>query len=137
MAKINVLPREVADKIAAGEVAERPSAVVKELVENSIDAGATSIDVEIKKGGIEYIRVCDNGCGIDPEQVETAFLRHATSKLRDIDDLYRIGTMGFRGEALSSICAVADIEVMSESGYRPRYREKARHNTCRRAYRKS
>ncbi len=115
MAEIKILSREVADKIAAGEVAERPSAVVKELVENSIDAGATSIDVEIRKGGIEYIRVCDNGCGIEPDQVETAFLRHATSKLKDIDDLYRIGTMGFRGEALSSICAVADIEVITKT----------------------
>ena len=82
MPEIKVLPQEVADKIAAGEVAERPSAVVKELVENSMDAGATSIEVEIRKGGIEYIRVSDNGCGIDPNQVETAFLRHATSKLR-------------------------------------------------------
>ena len=115
MPNIKVLPQEVADKIAAGEVAERPSAVVKELVENSIDAGATSIEVEIRKGGIEYIRVCDNGCGIDPAQVETAFLRHATSKLRDIDDLYSIATMGFRGEALSSICAVAEVEVITKT----------------------
>jgi len=115
MAKIQVLPQEVADKIAAGEVAERPSAVVKELVENSIDAGATSIEVEIRKGGIEYIRVCDNGCGMEADQVETAFLRHATSKLRDIDDLYSIGTMGFRGEALSSICAVAEVEVITKT----------------------
>lgn len=115
MAEIKVLSREVADKIAAGEVCERPSSVVKELMENSIDAGATSIDVEIRKGGIEYIRVCDNGSGINPDQVETAFLRHATSKLSSIDDLYRIGTMGFRGEALSSICAVADVEVITKT----------------------
>lgn len=115
MPNIKVLPQEVADKIAAGEVAERPSAVVKELIENSIDAGATSIEVEIRKGGIEYIRVCDNGCGIEPDQVETAFLRHATSKLRDIDDLYSIATMGFRGEALSSICAVAEVEVITKT----------------------
>lgn len=115
MAKIQILPQEVADKIAAGEVAERPSAVVKELVENSIDAGATSIEVEIKKGGIEYIRVCDNGCGIEFDQVETAFLRHATSKLREIEDLYSIGTMGFRGEALSSICAVAEVQVITKT----------------------
>lgn len=115
MAKIQVLPQDVADKIAAGEVAERPSAVVKELVENSIDAGATSIEVEIRKGGIEYIRVCDNGCGMEADQVETAFLRHATSKLRNIDDLYSIGTMGFRGEALSSICAVAEVEVITKT----------------------
>ena len=115
MAKIQVLSQEVADKIAAGEVAERPSAVVKELVENSIDAGATSIEAEIKKGGIEYIRIGDNGCGIEPEQAETAFLRHATSKLKTIDDLYKIETMGFRGEALSSICAVAEVELVSKT----------------------
>ena len=115
MPNIQVLPQELADKIAAGEVAERPSAVVKELVENSIDAGASSIEVEIRKGGIEYIRVSDNGCGIEASQVETAFLRHATSKLRSIDDLYSIGTMGFRGEALSSICAVANVEVITKT----------------------
>lgn len=115
MPNIQVLSQEVADKIAAGEVAERPSAVVKELVENAIDAGATSIEVEIRKGGIEYIRVCDNGCGIAAEQAETAFLRHATSKLRSIDDLYRIGTMGFRGEALSSICAVAEVQMITRT----------------------
>ncbi len=113
MAEIKVLPQNIADKIAAGEVAERPSAVVKELVENSIDAGATDIEVEIKNGGIKYIRVTDNGCGIPKEQVETAFLRHATSKLRQIEDLYEIGTMGFRGEALSSICAVASVRVIT------------------------
>ena len=115
MPEIKVLSQEVADKIAAGEVAERPSAVVKELVENSMDAGATSIEVEIRKGGIEYIRVSDNGCGIEPNQVETAFLRHATSKLRSIDDLYMIDTMGFRGEALASICAVAEVEVITKT----------------------
>lgn len=115
MPNIQVLPQDITDKIAAGEVAERPSAVVKELVENSIDAGATSIEIEIRKGGIEYIRICDNGCGIEPNQVETAFLRHATSKLKTIDDLYRIGTMGFRGEALSSICAVADVDVITKT----------------------
>ena len=115
MPEIKVLSQEVADKIAAGEVAERPSAVVKERVENSMDAGATSIEVEIRKGGIEYIRVSDNGCGIEPNQVETAFLRHATSKLRSIDDLYMIDTMGFRGEALASICAVAEVEVITKT----------------------
>lgn len=115
MPEIKVLSQEVADKIAAGEVAERPSAVVKELVENSMDAGATSVEVEIRKGGIEYIRVSDNGCGIEPNQVETAFLRHATSKLRSIDDLYMIDTMGFRGEALASICAVAEVEVITKT----------------------
>ena len=90
MNEIKVLSGTVADKIAAGEVAERPSAVVKELVENAVDAGADKITVEIKKGGIEYIRIEDNGCGIPAEQAETAFLRHATSKLRQIDDLYSI-----------------------------------------------
>lgn len=115
MPNIQVLPQQVADKIAAGEVAERPSAVVKELVENAIDAGATRITVEIKSGGVEYIRVTDNGCGIPAGEVETAFLRHATSKLREIEDLDRLGTMGFRGEALASICAVATVEVITKT----------------------
>lgn len=114
MAQIKVLSQNVADKIAAGEVAERPSAVVKELVENSIDAGADRITVEIKKGGITYISVEDNGKGIPFDEVEYAFLRHATSKLRDIDDLYEIQTMGFRGEALASICAVSDVTVITK-----------------------
>ncbi len=115
MAEIKVLSQSVADKIAAGEVAERPSAVVKELVENSIDAGADRITVEIKKGGIAYISVEDNGKGIPFDEVETAFVRHATSKLRDIDDLFEIQTMGFRGEALASICAVSDVEVITKA----------------------
>ena len=115
MAEIKVLPQNIADKIAAGEVAERPSAVVKELVENSIDAGADSIQVEIENGGVKCIRVTDNGCGIHSSQVETAFLRHATSKLRDIEDLYSMSTMGFRGEALSSICAVANVRIITRS----------------------
>ncbi len=114
MAQIKVLSQAVADKIAAGEVAERPSAVVKELVENSIDAGADRITVEIKKGGITYISVEDNGKGIPFDEVEFAFLRHATSKLRDIDDLFEIQTMGFRGEALASICAVSDVTVITK-----------------------
>lgn len=114
MAQIKVLSQAVADKIAAGEVAERPSAVVKELVENSIDAGADRITVEIKKGGIAYISVEDNGKGIPYDEVEFAFLRHATSKLRDIDDLFEIQTMGFRGEALASICAVSDVTVITK-----------------------
>ncbi len=114
MAEIRVLSQAVADKIAAGEVAERPSAVVKELVENSIDAGADRITVEIKKGGISYILVEDNGKGIPFDEVETAFVRHATSKLREIDDLFEIYTMGFRGEALASICAVSDVTVITK-----------------------
>ncbi len=115
MAEIKVLTREVADKIAAGEVVERPSAVVKELVENSIDAGADRITVEVKNGGITYISIADNGRGIPKDQLETAFLRHATSKLRDIDDLFEISTMGFRGEALPSIAAVATVRVVSRT----------------------
>ncbi len=115
MAEIRVLPQNVADKIAAGEVVERPSAVVKELVENSIDAGADSITVEIKNGGISYISIEDNGKGIPKDELESAFLRHATSKLREIEDLFEISTMGFRGEALSSICAVAEVRVVSRT----------------------
>ncbi len=115
MSQIKVLPQAIADKIAAGEVAERPSAVVKELVENSIDAGADRITVEIKNGGIKYIRVEDNGKGIPADELEFAFLRHATSKLRDIEDLYTLNTMGFRGEALASICAVSDVEVITKT----------------------
>lgn len=115
MAEIRVLPQNVADKIAAGEVCERPASVCKELLENSIDAGADKITVEIKNGGIKYIRVTDNGCGIEGEFAETAFLRHATSKLRQIDDLDGLETMGFRGEALASICAVARVELISKT----------------------
>ena len=119
MAEIKVLPGIIADKIAAGEVAERPSAVVKELVENSIDAGATKIYVEILSGGIKYISVEDNGKGIKKDEIETAFLRHATSKLREIEDLEKIRTMGFRGEALASISAVASVEVISKTADAP------------------
>ena len=115
MAQIQVLSQSVADKIAAGEVAERPAAVVKELVENAIDAGADDICVEIRRGGIEYIGVTDNGKGIAADELEKAFLRHATSKLRSVDDLFRISTMGFRGEALASICAVSSVEVVSRT----------------------
>jgi len=115
MADIRVLPQSVADKIAAGEVCERPASVCKELVENSIDAGADRITVEIKNGGIKYIRVTDNGCGINAESAETAFLRHATSKLKEIDDLENLLTMGFRGEALASICAVAKVELITKT----------------------
>lgn len=101
--------------IAAGEVVERPASVVKELCENSIDAKATQITVEIKKGGVPYIRITDNGCGIDSAYLETAFLRHATSKIEKATDLDAIGTLGFRGEALASICAVSRMEVFSKT----------------------
>ena len=102
------LPEEVAGKIAAGEVIERPLSVVKELLENSLDAGATSITVEINKGGKEYIRVTDNGSGISKDQLTLAFTRHATSKLRTAEDLDAIDTLGFRGEALASIASVSE-----------------------------
>ncbi len=115
MPKVHVLSKEIAELIAAGEVIERPSSIVKELVENSIDSGAGSITVEIKNGGVSYIRVTDNGCGIDHEYVPTAFLRHATSKIQDKTDLESIFTLGFRGEALASICAVAKVDVLTKT----------------------
>ncbi|HEX3038290.1 MAG TPA: DNA mismatch repair endonuclease MutL [Oscillospiraceae bacterium] len=113
MGKINVLDKQVAELIAAGEVVERPASVMKELVENSIDAGSTSVTVEIKHGGVTYMRVTDNGCGISREDVPVAFLRHATSKVLRQDDLDSIATLGFRGEALASICAVAHVELLT------------------------
>ena len=101
MAVIQQLSAHVADLIAAGEVVERPASVVKELLENAVDAGAKHITVEIQNGGMTFLRVTDDGCGMDPDDAETAFLRHATSKLRCADDLSSIVTMGFRGEALA------------------------------------
>ena len=115
MKKINILTTEMANKIAAGEVVERPASVIKELVENSVDAGATSLIIEIKNGGVSYIRVTDNGCGISPEDIKTAFLPHATSKIVDENDLFSIKTLGFRGEALASIAAVSNVEIMSKT----------------------
>lgn len=115
MTQIHVLDSETIDKIAAGEVVERPSSVVKELVENAIDAGATAVTVEAKDGGIEFIRVTDNGCGMEREQLRTAFLRHATSKIETSEDLTRISSLGFRGEALSSISAVSKVEVITKT----------------------
>lgn len=115
MAKIHVLDSETIDKIAAGEVVERPSSVVKELVENAIDAGANAVTVEAKEGGIEFLRVTDNGCGMERDQLRTAFLRHATSKIEDAEDLQRISSLGFRGEALSSIAAVSKVEVITKT----------------------
>lgn len=123
MPRINLLDKHIAELIAAGEVVDRPCSVVKELVENSIDAGADSITVEIQNGGNTYIRVTDNGCGIEPEDIPKAFLRHATSKIHEEWDLERILTFGFRGEALASVSAVSHVEIMtrtkgSETGYR-------------------
>ncbi|MBQ8003149.1 MAG: DNA mismatch repair endonuclease MutL [Clostridia bacterium] len=115
MGKINVLDKAVAEKIAAGEVVERPSSVVKELVENSFDAQATSVTVEIEHGGTSYIRVTDNGVGIMPEDVSVAFLRHATSKIKDEGDLEGISTLGFRGEALCSVSAVSRTEMLTRT----------------------
>lgn len=115
MADIRLLPKDLAELIAAGEVVERPASVIKELVENSIDAGADKITVEIQRGGISYMRVTDNGCGISHEQVPTAFMRHATSKIKTQDDLFKIATLGFRGEALASIGAVARVEMLTKT----------------------
>lgn len=114
MPKINLLEKSVYELIAAGEVIERPSSVIKELAENSIDAGAHTITVEIKRGGISYIRVSDDGCGMAYEDIPTAFLRHATSKVYSADDLENINTLGFRGEALASVCAVGRVECLSK-----------------------
>ena len=113
--KIAVLDQQTIDKIAAGEVVERPASVVKELVENAIDAGATQITVEIKEGGIGYIRITDNGSGMEKDDIPVAFLRHSTSKIRSADDLLGVSSLGFRGEALSSISAVAMVELITKT----------------------
>ena len=115
MPNIAILNQETIDKIAAGEVVERPCSVVKELVENAIDAGSTAITVEIKEGGISFIRITDNGCGIEREQVAVAFYRHSTSKIRSAEDLLTVKSLGFRGEALSSISAVARVELITKT----------------------
>ena len=115
MNKIQVLDPVTIDKIAAGEVIERPASVVKELVENAIDAGATAIVTEIEEGGISMIRIADNGCGMDASDVPNAFLRHSTSKIRSVEDLVHIGSLGFRGEALSSIAAVSQVEMITKT----------------------
>ncbi len=113
--KINVLPQSIANMIAAGEVVERPASVVKELAENSVDAGARSITIEIKKGGMSYIRITDDGCGIAPDEVITAFKRHATSKIQKEEDLNAIYTLGFRGEALASVAAVSRVDIFTKT----------------------
>lgn len=115
MANIQVLDQITIDKIAAGEVIERPASIVKELVENAIDAGATAVTVEIKEGGISFIRVTDNGCGIPKQDVPLAFLRHSTSKIRTVEDLETVTSLGFRGEALSSIAAIAQVELITKT----------------------
>lgn len=116
MGRIHVLEKQVAELIAAGEVVDRPSSVVKELLENAVDAGSTAVTVEIQHGGVSYLRITDNGCGIAREDVPTAFLRHATSKVNSPEDLEGIGTLGFRGEALASIAAVARVELLTRVG---------------------
>lgn len=115
MSNIHVLDQITIDKIAAGEVIERPASVVKELVENAIDAGSGSVTVEIKEGGISYMRIADNGCGIERDDVQNAFLRHSTSKIRAAEDLEHIASLGFRGEALSSIAAVSQVEMITKT----------------------
>lgn len=115
MPNIEILDQQTIDKIAAGEVIERPASVVKELVENAIDAQSSAITVEIKEGGISFIRITDNGCGIEKEQVPFAFLRHSTSKIRSVEDLVSVSSLGFRGEALSSIAAVSQVELITKT----------------------
>ena len=115
MPHIQQLDPHVADLIAAGEVVERPASVVKELLENSIDAGASAVTVEIRNGGMTFIRVTDDGCGISPDEAETAFLRHATSKIRTEYDLEAIGTLGFRGEALAAVAAVSRVDLLTRT----------------------
>ena len=115
MGNIVLLDDLTINKIAAGEVIERPASVVKEVVENSIDAGANNISIEIKNGGISYIRITDNGKGFEPDDMEIAFERHATSKIRTAEDLDKVKSMGFRGEALASIAAIARVELVSKT----------------------
>ncbi len=115
MPQIALLSQETIVKIAAGEVIERPSSVVKELVENAIDAGSSAVTVEIKEGGISFIRISDNGCGIEREQIPLAFLRHSTSKIKSVEDLFTVTSLGFRGEALSSIAAVSQVELITKT----------------------
>ena len=124
MGLINVLDQKTINQIAAGEVIDRPASVVKELVENAIDSGADKITIDIENGGLDLIRITDNGCGFYPEDIKTAFLRHTTSKIKSAQDLVTIGSLGFRGEALSSIAAVCKVELLTkraENTYGKRY----------------
>ena len=114
LAQIQVLDQDTINQIAAGEVVERPASVVKELLENAIDANATAVTIEIKEGGISFIRITDNGYGIEKEQIPLAFLRHSTSKIRTAQDLITVSSLGFRGEALSSIASVAEVELITK-----------------------
>ena len=115
MPNITLLDQNTINKIAAGEVIERPASVVKELLENAIDARATAVTVEIKEGGTTFIRVTDNGCGIPREEVPLAFLRHSTSKIKSVEDLFTISSLGFRGEALASIASVCQVELITKT----------------------
>src|SRR6266849_4354274 len=115
MPRIHQLPPSVVTKIAAGEVVERPASVVKELLENSVDAGATRIDIDVEQGGAELIRVVDNGCGIESDDLPLAFASHATSKLGSAEELFQVRTLGFRGEALASISGVAQVTLQSRA----------------------
>ena len=113
MPEIRQLPPSVANKIAAGEVIERPASVVKELLENSVDAGARRVDVQVEHGGEQLLRISDDGCGVAADQLMLAVASHATSKIRDADDLFRVGTLGFRGEALASIAEISHLKIIS------------------------
>ena len=134
---IQVLDQSTINQIAAGEVVERPASVVKELMENAIDAGSTAITVEIRQGGIGFIRITDNGCGIKKEELPLAFLRHSTSKIRTAEDLLTVSSLGFRGEALSSIAAVSQVELITKTSGSLTGSKAARRKALRRSARRT